>query len=35
MNNVGGGARFEITLPVETPADAAPEDEDGHRDTSR
>jgi two-component system sensor histidine kinase KdpD len=24
MNNVGGGARFEITLPVKTQADAAP-----------
>jgi two-component system, OmpR family, sensor histidine kinase KdpD len=34
-NNVGGGARFEITLPVETQADAAPEDEDSHRDASR
>jgi two-component system sensor histidine kinase KdpD len=37
MNNAGGGARFEITLPLETQADAAPEDEDedGRRDTSR
>jgi two-component system sensor histidine kinase KdpD len=35
MNNVGGGARFEITLPVETQADAAPEDEDGNRETRR
>src|ERR1700676_299779 len=24
MNNVGGGARFEITLPVETQAETAP-----------
>ena len=32
-NNVGGGARFEITLPLETQADAAPEDEDWQRDT--
>jgi two-component system, OmpR family, sensor histidine kinase KdpD len=24
MDNVGGGARFEIALPMETPADAAP-----------
>jgi two-component system sensor histidine kinase KdpD len=35
MNNVGGGARFEITLPVEPQADAAPEDEDCQRDTRR
>jgi len=33
MNNAGGGARFEIMLPVETQADAASEDED--RDTRR
>jgi two-component system sensor histidine kinase KdpD len=35
MNHIEGGARFEITLPVETQADSAPEDEDGNRDTSR
>jgi len=35
MNNAGGGARFEITLPVENQADTAPEDEDGNRDTRR
>jgi two-component system, OmpR family, sensor histidine kinase KdpD len=35
MDNAGGGARFEITLPLETQANAAPEDEDGNRSTSR
>jgi two-component system, OmpR family, sensor histidine kinase KdpD len=35
LNNAGGGARFDITLPLETQADAAPEDEDGNRETKR